>query len=421
MLSKKLKKALLVGCAVCSVFSLGTTSVYADQNNVSGVGDFEQKLNALLAEHQLPGVVLHIEHQDKLVLHRAYGKVNINDDRNIAKDDIFRIYSMSKPLAAVALLQLVDKGLVSLEADIRDYLPAFEPFEYQGQRQRVTVHQLLSHTAGFGYGGGIKNWVDFRYLIANPLSRRNDLSDLVNDLSGIDLKFIPGSKFEYSIASDIQGAIIEAVTNKPLEEYFQHNLFEPLKMIDTGFYVPQADHRRLVDMYEYDAGTFEKAYTFNKDNILFVEKAQDSEFLTKPRLISAGGGLVSTAQDFANFADMLANGGVFEGQRILSEELISRMVSSHIQGLDKHFLPRVYHGAGFGYGIGVKEVAGDSRAQGSFFWSGLGGTVFWVDPINELQVVVMFQVEDGWVGMEKWMIEHVYPLISSLADAKKKS
>ncbi len=391
-----------------------TCSIWASETPESEIATFERNLNALLVEHELPGVVVHIEHNDTQVLHRAYGKVNVDGDRPVATSDIFRIYSMSKPLAAVALLQLVDKGLVDLNADIRSYLPEFEPFEFDGQLQTVTVHQLLSHTAGFGYGGGLKNWVDIRYLIANPLSRSNDLTDLVDDLSGIDLKFVPGTRFEYSIASDIQGAIIEAVTKQPLDEYFQQYLFEPLNMNDTGFYVPESEHHRLVDMYEYDAGTFEKAYTFDKEHILFVEEAEDSEYLSKPQLISAGGGLVSTAQDYANFVDMLANGGVFNGRRILSEALLEQMVTSHIAGLDKHFLPRVYKGAGFGYGVGVKEISGDSRAQGSFFWSGLGGTVFWVDPQNALQVVVMFQVEDGWVGMEKWMIEHVYPLIDSL-------
>lgn len=411
MFGKVVTLGMVIGSLVYSGYS---TSAVASETPVPAIDSFEKNLNMLLEEHELPGVVVHIKHRDKLVLHRAYGKVNVDGNRTVTTKDIFRIYSMSKPLAAVALLQLVDKGLVDLDADIRTYLPAFEPFEYDGQEQVVTVHQLLSHTAGFGYGGGLKNWVDIRYLIANPLSRGNNLTDLVDDLSGIDLKYVPGEKFEYSIASDIQGAIVEAVAQRPLDEYFQDNLFKPLNMIDTGFFVPESEHHRLVDMYEFDAGTFENAYTFDKDDILFVEDAEDSEYLLQPKLISAGGGLVSTAQDYANFVDMLANGGEFNGHRILSEAMLTRMVTSHIEGLDKHFLPRVYKGTGFGYGVGVKEMTGDSRARGSFFWSGLGGTVFWVDPTNELQVVVMFQVEDGWIGMEKWMIKHVYPLINSL-------
>lgn len=402
-------RAMLSVCLFITCNSLASTSA---------LKEFNEALNTLLIENELPGAVVHIKHKGQVLLHHAYGKVNVEEQEKIEVDDIFRIYSMSKPVAAVALLQLVDKGLVELDADIRTYLPEFDVFEHEGKEQVITVHQLLSHTAGFGYGGGLKNWIDIQYLLANPLSRSNDLSDLVDDLSGIELKFVPGSKFEYSIASDIQGAIIEAVTKQPLEQYFYEHIFKPLNMKDTGFYVPAQAHHRLVDMYEYDAGTFKNAYTFNKEDILFVETGQDSDFLSKPTLISAGGGLVSTAQDFANFVEMVLNDGEFQGRRILSQAIVSKMLSSHTTGLDTHFMPRVYKGAGFGYGFGVKEISGDDRAQGSFFWSGMGGTVFWADPKNELQVVVMFQVEDGWVGMEKWMIKHVYPLIAAANNNK---
>ena len=373
---------------------------------------FEQELTELLRANELPGAVVHIKHKNEVIMHKAFGVVNLDEPEKIEKDDLFRIYSMTKPIAAVALLQLVDKGLVKLDADIRTYLPEFEPFEIDGEVQVVTVHHLLSHTAGFGYGGGLKNWIDIRYLLANPLSRNNTLADLVDDLSGIDLKFKPGAKFEYSIASDIQGAIIEAVTKQPLEAYFHQNILSPLEMTDTDFYVPKSKLNRFVDMYEYDAGTFEQAYTFDKEKILFVEKAEDSEYLNKPTLISAGGGLISTAQDYANFVQMLLNKGRFKGKQILSESLINAMLSSHTVGLDTHFMPRVYKGVGFGYGVGIKEIAGDDRKQGSFFWGGMGGTIFWADPKTDLQVVVMFQVEDGWVGMEKWIIPQVYKLIN---------
>ncbi|WP_100643631.1 serine hydrolase domain-containing protein [Alteromonas facilis] len=372
---------------------------------------FRDNLSQLLAENQLPGAVVHIRHNDELLMHEAFGVVNLEDRQPVNTDSIFRIYSMTKPLTAVALLQLVDKGLVQLDEDIRTYLPEFDVFEFDGEQQVVTVHQLLTHTAGFGYGGGLKNWVDIRYLLANPLSRSNTLEDMVDDLSGIDLKFAPGERFEYSIASDIQGAIVEAVSQQSLEQYFQENLFKPLNMQDTHFAVPSDQVQRFVDMYEYDAGTFEKAYEFDKELILFVESAEESDFLEQPTLLSGGGGLVSTAQDYANFVSMLLNKGEFNGKRILSKTLVETMISSHTQGLDTHFMPRVYKGVGFGYGVGVKEIAGDTRKQGSFFWGGMGGTIFWADPESSLQVVVMFQVEDGWVGMEKWMIPHVYKML----------
>lgn len=376
---------------------------------------FRHQFEILLAEHQLPGAVVHIRYQNQLIMHEAFGLVNVDKDQTVKTNSLFRIYSMTKPLTAVALLQLVDQGLVKLNEDIRTYLPQFDTFEFDGQKKIVTVHHLLAHTAGFGYGGGLKNWVDFRYLIANPLSRTNTLKDMIDDLSGIDLKFSPGERFEYSIASDIQGAIIEAVTHQSLEQYFQKNLFDPLNMKDTHFAVPESEAARFVDMYEYDAGTFEKAYVFDKEKILFVESSTESDFLKKPTLLSGGGGLISTAQDYANFVQMLLNKGTFENKRILSENLIETMLSSHTQGLDTHFLPRVYQGVGFGYGLGIKEASGDLRKEGSFFWGGMGGTIFWADPQSDLQVVVMFQVEDGWIAMEKWMVPHVYEMLEGLS------
>lgn len=392
-------------------FIVLSTSTTASDANHANNAKLSSNIESLLQQHQLPGLVLKVKHKGEVVHYQAYGKVNINKQQPMKKDALFRIYSMSKPITAIALLQLVDQGSISLGDDIREYLPNLSPLEYKGKEYKVTIHHLLSHTAGFGYGGGLKNWVDIRYLLANPLSRRNSLDDLIDDLSGIDLKFSPGDKFEYSIASDIQGAIIEKVSGMPLDTYFQQNIFSVLKMHDTRFYVAEQDKHRLVDMYEYDAGTFENAFAFNKDKIFLSERANDSEFLEKPTLLSSGGGLISTANDYSNFVTMLMNKGQFSGNRVLSERSIALMLSSKTQGLDTHFLPRVYNGVGFGYGLGIKETSGETRGQGSFFWGGMGGTIFWGDPQEELEVTAMMQVEDGWIALEKWLIKEIYQFI----------
>jgi len=377
----------------------------------SAKANFSQSLDALLEKHNLPGVVILVKKGDKIIHYKAHGKVNVKKERLMREDAIFRIFSMTKPITAVALLQLIDQGKLSLEDDIREYLPNFEPFEFKGKEQTVTVHHLLAHTSGMGYGGGLSNWSDFRYLIANPLSRSNSLEDLVDDISGIDLKFAPGEKWEYSISSDVQGALIEAVSGIPLDQYFTKYLFEPLKMKDTGFYLPKERHDRLVDMYEYDAETFEEAHHFNGDKIILSEKGKRSEYLEKSTLISGGGGLVSTASDYSNFVAMLLDKGSFEGKRILSEAMIKRMTSSHTKDLDLSFLPRVHPNTGFGYGMAVKEIDDTLRNKGSYYWAGMGGTMFWADPKTDLQVVAMFQVEDGWIALDKWLVPEVYKLI----------
>lgn len=382
---------------------------------------FSQKFNALLKEHALPGAVVLIKRGDTTVHHQAYGTVNREKPAEMQKDAIFRIYSMSKPITAFALLQLVDRGKVSLDDDIRKHLPEFAPFEHDGKPQVISIHQLLSHTAGFGYGGGLKNWIDIRYLLANPLSRRNTLRALVDDLSGIELKFVPGRKFGYSIASDIQGAIIEAVAKVPLDQYLRENVFVPLQMKDTGFYVPRSEQPRLVDMYEHETDSLEEALVFNKSKITFAEAGAKSRFLKKPALLSGGGGLVSTAADYSNFATMLANGGTFGGRTLLSSALVNLMLSSHTRGLSTSFLPRVYPGAGFGYGIGVMEDSGGARNPGSFFWAGMGGTLFWVDPVADVQVIVMMQVEDGWIALDRWMTTEVHELLKRQGSASPRA
>lgn len=389
---------------------LFVSSVVAKENNNLG-----QKIDAFLAENQLPGLVLIVKKNDEFVYYNAHGSINVkNQDKSMKKDSIFRIFSMAKPVTAIAVLQLVDKGLITLDSDIRKYLPSFDEFEYDGQTHVVTVHQLLNHTAGFGYGGGIKSWTDIRYLIANPLSRSNNQQDLIDDISGIPLKYVPGEKWEYSIASDIQAGLVEAVTKMPFDEYIQKNILDPLNMKDTHFYVPEKDKSRLVDMYEHAVKTFEEAHAFKADKIEFIETGKESEYLENPTLKSGGGGLVSTALDYSQFVTMLLNKGEYQGKRIVSEKMLEKMLVSYTDGMDMGFMPRVYDNTGFGYSIGVKTVTDkdskDPRNKGSFYWAGMGGTMFWADPALDLQVVAMMQVEDGWIALEKWLVPLVYQM-----------
>lgn len=397
---------LAISLVLCS------TASFADQR-------FSQQFAALLAQHELPGAVVLIKQGETTLHHQAYGKVNLKKPAEMQKEAIFRIHSMSKPITAFALLQLVDQGKVALDDDIRKHLPEFAPFEHDGKPQIITVHQLLTHTAGFGYGGGLRDWIDIRYLLANPLSRRNSLRDLVDDLSGIELKFVPGQRFGYSIASDIQGALIEAVTKVPLDRYLKERIFDPLQMKDTGFFVPPPDRHRLVDLYELDADSLDDALAFDKNRISFAEAGARSRYLKKPNLLSGGGGLVSTAADFSNFTTMLRNKGRFAGRTLLSRGLVEMMLSSQTRGLPMSFLPKVYPGGGFGYGVGVMEASGGARHRGSFFWAGMGGTLFWVDPVDDVQVIVMMQVEDGWLALDRWLSTAVRELLARRAGARQ--
>ncbi|MCC2616536.1 beta-lactamase family protein [Aestuariibacter halophilus] len=394
----RLRQTLLGLTALFSVPVLATTSLSSE-------------IDHFLDQHDLPGMVLWVQHDGEVVHFDAHGEVNTEANTAMTREHLFRIFSMTKPITAVAVMQLAEQGRIKLDEDIRTYLPKFDPFEVDGTAQTVTVHQLLSHTAGFDYGGGFDSWAGLRYLLANPLSRGNTLDELVDDVSGIELFFAPGTRWRYSIASDIQGALVEKVSGLPFDEYLRRHVLTPLAMHDTGFVVAPEDTHRLVDAYEHEVSTFEEAKTFSADNIAFIEAGEDSDYLDKPTLMSGGGGLVSTAQDYAHFVTMLASGGRFNGQQILSEASVDALLTSYTTGLDTQFLPRVYPDAGFGYGLGVQEKDTPWRAKGSFFWAGQGGTLFWSDPKRKVQVVAMMQVEDGWIALEQWLLPRIDRLI----------
>jgi len=248
------------------------------------------------------------------------------------------------------------------------------------------------------------------------LSPLNNLNDMVTDISGVDLIYEPGTKWQYSIASDVQGALIEAVTGMKLDDYLETYIFAPLEMTDTGFWVPEEHAHRLVDQYIYDVKGLEPLKSFGNTNIEHKESRIGSDYLSRPKLLSGGSGLVSTAKDYSRFVQVLLNNGIYNGRQILSAELVDQMLTSHTEGLNTSFLPLIYENTGFGYGLGIKEGEGegDLRREGSFYWAGKGGTVFWGDPKNNLSVIVMMQVEDGWVALERWLIPEIYHMIADM-------
>ncbi len=357
----------------------------------------ENDIASYLEQNQFPGMVTLVLKDDEIVHFSAIGSNNLKQQSPIQKDHIFRIYSMTKPITALALLQLVEAGKVQLDSDIREYLPALELFEYDGQEVTITVHQLLSHTAGLGYFGGFSSWNDFLYLILDPNDRDNTTDELISDVSGIELKHKPGAQWRYSIASDLQGAIVEKVTGQRLEDYFQEHIFKPLGMTETSFIVDSKMAPRLVDMYEYE-----------DQEVDLSELARKSDYLEAPNLHSGGGGLVSTATDYAKFVQLLLHKGQYQDKRIIGAQYVEMMLADHAKDMDTWFLPKLYTNGSYGYGIGIKVGEQDIRPKGSFFWAGRGGTFFWGDPENNLVVVGMIQLEDGWRKMDRWLTPKIY-------------
>ena len=335
-------------------------------------------------------------------------------ERNVPlrDDTIFRIYSMTKPIASVALMTLYEQGLFQLNDPVHRVLPEWkEPRVYvsgegasmdtRAAAQPITFRHLLTHTAGLTYGGGLLPNVPlhpvdelYRSLgISGNLRNESgiDLQTMVRRLAKVPLRFSPGERWMYSLATDVIGHLVEVLSGKRLDRYLKEHIFEPLGMVDTAFVVPADKLPRFAACYQRGA---DKTLRLSDDPLR-------SRYLREPTFFSGGGGLVGTIADYHRFCEMLRRGGELEGQRVLGPRTIQLMTANHLPGrgdLSKlalgAFSETAYDGVGFGLGFAttLDEVAAAGFGAGDYFWGGMASTIFWVDPKEELIVVFMTQL-----------------------------
>jgi CubicO group peptidase (beta-lactamase class C family) len=305
------------------------------------------------------------------------------------KDDIFRIYSMTKPITSVAAMMLWEEGRFLLSDPIAKYLPEFaEPYvalvrgeqiERVPAARAITIQDLLRHTSGLTYEFRGPGPVQKMYMGAKVYSRSQSNADQVATLGKLPLLHQPGTRWEYSRSTDVIGRLIEVLSGQTLGDFFEKNILKPLGMVDTAFHVPPHHHSRLAESFAKDPDS--------------GAAVQLVEVRNAPAFQSGGGGLVSTAGDYARFLQMLLNSGTLDGSRTLSRKTIELMTADHlgpITGAPDLLLP----GYGFGLGFAVRLQAGISHVPGSigqYFWGGLAGTTFWVDPAEQLFAVLLIQ------------------------------
>jgi CubicO group peptidase (beta-lactamase class C family) len=346
----------------------------------------------------IPGAVVVVARQGKIALFEAVGVRDPDTKAPMAKDAIFRIYSMSKPITSVAAMTLVEDGKLALADPIAKYLPQLgdvkvgveKPDANGGQpmlervpaRRPITVQDLMRHTSGFTYGVFGVSRVKATYREAKLLDGNPSNADFVDRLALLPLAHQPGSTWEYSHSTDVLGRVVEVVSGKSLYEFDKERILEPLGMKDTSFYVT-------------DAGKLERiAEPFPDDRTLASDTVMNDPRVVR-RWESGGGGMVGTALDYARFAQMLLNGGTLDGKRILGPKTVAYMTSDHLDPSIAHG-PAYLPGPGFGFGLGfaVRKDAGVAAVPGSvgeYNWGGAGGTYFWVDPKEEMVVVFMMQ------------------------------
>ncbi len=352
-----------------------------------------------VSEGRVPGIVTMVARKGQIVHFEAHGARGFDDERPLAKDDLFRIYSMTKPITAVAIMQLYEQGAFQLSDPISKFVPELAELEVlqdDGTRvpaaSPITMQQLLTHTAGFSYGFDPTDPVDQLYRETRGFDLE-DLDAFVAALAKLPLKYQPGSRWHYSVAVDITGLIVERISGERFDRYLAKHIFEPLAMNDTFFSVPDEKMDRFLPNHAFNpkAG---KAITLGEDSINRFRNAT---------LFSGGGGLVSTAEDYMRFAEMLRAGGRGNGAQILSPTTVQFMTMDHLpastaaygSGEAPTLGANTMRGFGFGLGFGVVTDVADSGLVGSvgdYQWGGAAGTIFWVDPVEDVVALAMIQL-----------------------------
>ena len=339
----------------------------------------------------VPGAVMLVARRGKVAWARTIGFRDRAAKEAMRPDSIFRIYSMTKPIVSVAAMMLVEEGRMQVSDPVSKYLPEIGRMkvgieESEGGKpalhltdpaREMTVQDLLRHTSGLIYGTRGKSLVNAAYIEAKIGSRDFSNEELVTKLSNLPLRFSPGDRWEYGVSTDVLGRVIEVVSGKTLGEFLNERVLSPLGMADTAFFVPSDKLNRAAQPWQMPEAP---------------PMTPRFDVAQKPRFESGGGGLTSTIDDYLRFAIMLADGGEFAGKRLLGNKTLEFMTADHTGSRPGR--PPVL---GFGLGFEVRTSVGDSALPGSlgeYGWAGNAGTLFWVDPKEQLIAIYMVQVDD---------------------------
>ncbi len=350
-------------------------------------------LQAEVERQRLPGAVVLIARHGQLALYESLGALDPAANSPMPRDAIFRIYSMTKPIVSVAVMMLMEQGKLLLNDPVAKYLPEYTTqkvatwaegaVQLHPVRQPATLQDLLRHTAGLSYEFMGNGPVQRQYAQSRIGSRERSNAEFSHQLASLPLMFEPGTVWEYGRATDVLGRVIEVVSGQTLAAYLQEHIFQPLGMTETWFTVPPAHHARIAEPFarDPDGGL----------QMRVIDVREDAA------LESGGGGLASTAMDYARFLQFMLNKGELGGVRLLGPRTVDFMTADHLgdipvnSGASRSLLPP---GHGFGLGFAVRKELGVATVPGSvgsYFWGGMAGTTFFVDPAEDLFACLMLQ------------------------------
>jgi CubicO group peptidase (beta-lactamase class C family) len=350
----------------------------------AGLAAFNAQMRGLVDQQQLAGVITLVARHGEVVNLDAYGRLDASAPAPAQRDSIFRLASMTKPIIGAAMMMLWEEGKWALNDPVARHIPEFADLKVKAkdgslveQTSPMTMRQLMSHSAGFGRLGDYEG----------VQLRGGDLKGMIDTLAGLPLTFQPGTEWRYGPSVDIQGYVIETLSGQGLDVFLKERLFDPLGMLDTGFWIDPAKAARVARIHKYVDGKIAPA---GPSNIFNTEK---------PKFLSGGGGLSGTIEDYWRFAQMILNGGAFAGRRYLRASTVLTMHTNVLaKGVEVTLYSPETRGLGFGMDFAIVQdpaLAKTSQGIESFYWGGAFGTWFWIDPINDMIVIGFIQNVSG--------------------------
>jgi CubicO group peptidase (beta-lactamase class C family) len=379
--------------SLCVLQTMQMAEAATKDNAPARFQSLDRGFRHLVRKGDIAGAVIAVQQHGHWLHTTIVGAQDIASHTPMREDSIFRIYSMTKAFTGVAMMQLYEEGRWALDDPVAKFIPEFADLKVasgddgqgnlrlESQLHPMTMRELMTHTAGFTYAYYGQTKVEHLYDEVNLEDPKQTLQQLIDKLAKLPLNSQPGEKWHYSIAADVQGYIIEKITGKTLAEYLEQRVFAPLHMVDTGFYVPEKNWARLATGYVYADG---------HRLVPFPQDQPDHDFRYPPHYDSGGNGAVTTVKDFLRFEQMLLNGGVLDGQRVLHWSSVDLMMRNNLP-------PRVHEtepGKAWGLGFAVitdAKLAKVPYARGTVYWNGAAGTWFWIDRRNDLAVIGLVQ------------------------------
>ena len=423
------KSFVLLGLLTTVISFAQLTQVDPQQEGVSAerLERISEVSKSYIADEKIAGIATMVSRNGKIIYAKAFGERGVDDSKTLKIDDLFRIYSMTKPIVAVAAMQLYEKGMFHLSDPISKFLPELAELSVMDDegnltpnKEPISMQQLLTHTAGFSYGFS-NSKVDQEYNKAE-LWTSKDSDDFIKRVAALPLHYKPGERWHYSIAVDLTGVIVERLSGMGLDEYLQTHIFEPLGMVDTFFEVPKKKMNRFLPNHYYDYG--EKSLKTVQET---KEKYNAMSNYEDVSMFSGGGGLVSTAMDYMLFMEALQNGGSLNGNRILGPKTLQYMIRNHLSGSieqkggagENPLDEASNNGFGFGLGFGLVTNSVNNSiigSEGEYNWGGAAGTVFWIDPVENISVVSMIQLMSSPWKLREDLKVAVYQALDQIND-----